>query len=592
MNSVVVVDDKDMMRDSIAATLRRAGMQVVTAASGTAALELIARDRPDAVVTDFKMPGMTGVELLEKIREIDTDLPVVLMTAFGTIGTAVEAMRLGAYDYITKPFEGDELLIAVKRAIQHGSVVRENALLRATAESIDGPRGGQDDRHCGLARLIGGSPAMRRVRQQAEAVAGSQGTVLISGESGSGKEVIARAIHETGPRAGAPFLAVNCAALSEALLESELFGHERGAFTGADRLRKGRFELAHGGTLLLDEVSEVSPQVQSKLLRVLQEREFERVGSSRTIGVDVRVIATSNRDLPQSVAEGSFRQDLFFRLNVLPIHMPAMRERLDDVPVLVEHFVNRIVAREGSPAIAIEPDAMELLCRYSWPGNVRELQNVCERAVVLLAARHRTGDASAIRIGRELVAPWLTMRSVSGSPSSGHSQHQTHANGGPGSYGKATAVSAFTNGMGHGLHGNGNGNGYANGNGNGHAYQPGSIGGGMVGSTAGANGGQVVQHGSGGGMYEAKPNGAGHTGHAGHSGHGTQGSGSNAGHLLTDESGRLIPLEQIEREAIIGALRRFNGHRQKTAKALGIGVRTLGLKLKKWKELELVEATL
>ncbi len=510
MHTVVIVDDKEMMRDSIAATLKRAGMNVLPAASGQAALDLIAKDRPDAVVTDFKMPGMTGVELLEKIREIDIDLPVVLMTAFGTIETAVEAMRLGAYDYITKPFEGDELLIAVKRAIQHASVVRENAVLRASVPAATGAR---HESRRGLSRLIGSSTAMRRVRQQVEAVAGSQGTVLICGESGSGKEVVARAIHESGPRCDGPFLAVNCAALSEGLLESELFGHERGAFTGADRLRKGRFELAHGGTLLLDEVSEVDPQVQSKLLRVLQEREFERVGSSQTIGVDVRVIATSNRDLPAEVATGSFRQDLFFRLNVLPVHMPAMRERLGDVAGLIEHFVEQFVGREGCSALRIEPDAMELMSRYAWPGNVREVQNVCERAVVLMAARQRSGDGSAGSIARELVAPWLTLRATP----------IAHANGN-GTVGSSMAM----NGM------------------------------------ASLNGAST--HAT---VFESKPAGA-----------------------FASDTGEPIPLEQLEREAIIQTLRRFNGHRQKTAKALGIGVRTLGLKLKKWKELQIVEATL
>ncbi len=534
MHKVVVVDDKEMMRDSIAATLRRAGMQVLPASGGEAALELIAKDRPDAVVTDFKMPGMTGVELLEKIREIDMDLPVVLMTAFGTIDSAVEAMRLGAYDYLTKPFEGDELLIAVKRAIRHASVVRENALLKA---SIQGGSGSSRAARSGLSRLIGSSSAMRRVRQQVEAVAGSQGTVLICGESGSGKEVVARAIHESGPRRDGPFLAVNCAALSEGLLESELFGHERGAFTGADRLRKGRFELAHGGTLLLDEVSEVSPQVQSKLLRVLQEREFERVGSSRTIGVDVRVIATSNRDLPAEVATGGFRQDLFFRLNVLPLHMPAMRERLDDVAGLVEYFIGQIIEREGCEAMTVEPEAIEQMSRYAWPGNVREVQNVCERAVVLMAARQRAGESGADRISRELVAPWLTLRAmpIQGAAhpmSNGRLPMQAIAGSRNGAPASAVYESKFARGMADAF-------------------------GGGAGSLIGDGSGGEPGGGGGGGEHDTP-----------------------------------IPLEQIEREAIIRTLRQFNGHRQKTAKALGIGVRTLGLKLKKWKELQIVEATL
>ncbi|CAN0564429.1 unnamed protein product, partial [Laminaria digitata] len=283
-------------------TLTRAGFTVRTACDARSALSEIASRRPDAVVTDLNMPGMTGIELAAQINALDDELPVILMTAFGTIETAVQAMKNGAYDFITKPFEGDELIISVKRAMQHASLIRENAVLKAGVSS--------GEQRCGLDRLVGESDAMRKVREQVRAVASSHGTVLITGESGVGKEVVARAVHDMSPRTGSPFLAVNCAALNESLLESELFGHEKGAFTGADKLRKGRFELANDGTLLLDEVSEVSPQIQAKLLRVLQERAFERVGSSTTIGVDVRIVATSNRDLPHAASMGEFRQDL------------------------------------------------------------------------------------------------------------------------------------------------------------------------------------------------------------------------------------------------------------------------------------------
>ena len=501
MSTILVVDDKEMMRDSVASSLKRAGFEVASAERGDSAIEQIARRRPDVVITDLKMPGMTGIELLAQIRAIDDELPVVLMTAFGTIETAVEAMRLGAFDYITKPFEGDELVITVKRAVSHGRVVRENALLRLGASTGQAtPASGQRPAgSSGLDRLIGRSSAMHRVRQQVEAVAGSQGTVLVSGESGSGKEVVARAIHEASTRAGRPFLAVNCAALSESLLESELFGHERGAFTGADKTRKGRFELADGGTLLLDEVSEVSPQVQAKLLRVLQERAFERVGSSVTIGVDVRVLATSNRDLPEAVASGQFRQDLFFRLNVLPIQVPPLRDRLDDVAGLVEHFVNALCERERCGQIEIERGAMELLASYRWPGNVRELQNVCERAVVLMAARARAGEPGARVLNRSMVEPWLLPSSrlaAEAERSSGH-EHNGRAS-----------------------------------------------------------------------LIEPKP------------------------FTALQANGDIRTLEEIEREAIVDTLHRFNGHRQKTASALGIGVRTLGLKLRKWKEMRLVEASL
>ncbi|MEL7473195.1 MAG: sigma-54 dependent transcriptional regulator [Planctomycetota bacterium] len=512
MSTVLVVDDKQMMRDSVASTLQRAGFAVVTAHDGALALELAAKRRPDAIVTDLKMPNMTGVELLEKIRELDDDLPVVLMTAFGAIESAVDAMRLGAYDYITKPFQGDELVISVKRALAHARVLRENAVLKATTDRSAASPEGVSVPGSGIDRIIGASPAMRRVKEQVHAVASSHGNVLICGESGSGKEVVARAIHELSPRAAAPFLAVNCAALSESLLESELFGHERGAFTGAESLRKGRFELADSGSLLLDEVSEVPGQIQAKLLRVLQERAFERVGSSLTIGVDVRVIATSNRQLPRSVANGDFRQDLFFRLNVLPIHLPPLRDRVEDVPSLAAHFVREIAGREGRGEIAFDADALELLMQYPWPGNVRELQNICERAVVLSGMGDRvgkvgTGDARSI--GRALIEPWL------GSAAQGDASLLA------GEVAQASASPA-------------------------------------------ASGFAEVRA-----VVETPP----------------------AEDALFPE-GEICPLEDLERRAIVEALRRFDGHRQKTARALGIGVRTLGLKLKKWKEQQLVEASL
>jgi DNA-binding NtrC family response regulator len=486
MRTVLVVDDKELMRDSVGATLQRAGFSIATADGAQAALDQIAQRRPDCVVTDMKMPGMTGCELLEKIRQIDDDLPVVMMTAFGTIETAVKAMKLGAFDYLTKPFEGDELIISVKRAIEHARILRENALLRAGS---DGARTqGNPGQLRGIDRLIGNSPAMRALREQVAAIAKSQGTVLVHGESGVGKEVVARALHESGPRGAGAFLAVNCAALSESLLESELFGHERGAFTGADKLRKGRFELADNGTLLLDEVSEVSPQLQAKLLRVLQERAFERVGSSITIGIDVRVIATTNRDLPAEIAKGGFRQDLFFRLNVLPVLVPPLRERTGDVAELAQHFVAQIAAREGRPAPSFDPGAMAALEAYHWPGNVRELQNICERAVVLTSAMGQT------RIDTALVTPWLT----------------------------------------------------------------GSV--------------PVAAPGAAGGVHiEPKPLRA---------------------EIMGDRGLVDATLEEIERETIVRTLHRFGGHRQKTAAALGIGVRTLGLKLKKWKQERLVAETL
>lgn len=495
MSNVLVVDDKEMLRDSVGVTLQRAGHTVLAASGGEAALEVIARKRPDAVVTDLKMPGMTGLELLEQIKAIDEDLPVILMTAFGTIETAVRAMNAGAFTYLTKPFEGDELLVAVKRAVEHARLKRDNEILRrsapegAEASSVAGTPSGASqatpaESRRGLDRLVGESEAMIEVKEQLAAVARSQGTVLIQGESGVGKEVIARAVHELSPRAGETFMALNCAALSSSLLESELFGHEKGAFTGAEKLRKGRFELAHGGTLLLDEISEISPQIQAKLLRVLQERVFERVGSSVSIGVDVRVLATTNRDLARSVEAGDFRQDLYFRLNVLPLHIPALREREEDVAALAAFFVERVCQREGLAKKHFADSAMHLMRSYPWPGNVRELQNICERAVVL--CRGET-------IGSDLVHPWLH------GPQPGRAQRSTRS------------VEIVTR----------------------PSVPPASV------------LGQGVR-----------------------------------------------PLEEIERQAIIETLERFNGHRQKTAEALGIGVRTLGLKLKKWKDAHLVSTTL
>lgn len=510
MSMVLVVDDKEMMRDSVGATLQRAGLGVLTAVDGAAAIEIIAKRRPDAVVTDLRMPGMTGIELLEKIREIDEDLPVVMMTAFGAVETAVQAIKLGAFDYLTKPFEGDELIVAVKRAIEHGRLVRENALLRRAGEGDGGGREGSKLR--GLDRLVGHSAAMRRVREQVMAVAESAGTVLVYGESGTGKEVVARAIHDLSPRTAEPFLAVNCAALSESLLESELFGHERGSFTGAEKLRKGRFELADRGTLLLDEISEVSTRVQAKLLRVLQERSFERVGASLAIGVDVRVVATSNRDLPKAVARGEFRQDLFFRLNVLPIHLPPLRDRLEDVPAIAEHFLGMIAEREARPGRRFDGEAMAVLMAYAWPGNVRELQNICERAAVL-----SKGEV----IGRELVEPWLPASSASsGLPTIPATPHLMAA---PANHDTSSMI-----------------------------------------------GGSVI--------VEAKAPAV----------MGSSGIVSGVGSVTV--LGR--PLEDIEREAIVMTLNQYRGHRQRAAQALGIGVRTLGLKLKKWKEAKLVEQTL
>src|SRR5688500_1898434 len=447
MARILVVDDQDMMRDSLAATLVREGHEVIAATDGAAAVSRLNGGRFDLMITDLKMPKMTGIELLAEAKKLRPEMPVVLMTAFATVSTAVEAMKLGAYDYIQKPFDGDEIKHLVDRTLEHNRLIRENQALRTMAE-INAPR-----------PLIGSGPAMTEVRKKIDLVARSNATVLIRGESGSGKEVVARAIHNASDRKERPMLAVNCAALSESLLESELFGHEKGAFTGADRLRRGRFELADGGSLLLDEISEIAPGLQAKLLRVLQESAFERVGSSLTQQVDVRIIATSNRDLEAAVDEGKFRQDLFYRLNVVPIDLPPLRDRVEDIPELCRHFLHQVARREQNAFRHIEPEAIRVMQKYPWPGNVRELQNIMERASVL--------ETAPGVIQAETIEPWLKIR------------------------GSTTAAAE---------------------------------------SLAGK------------------------------------------------------PLADIEKQVILSTLEQFKGHRIKTATALGIGVRTLGMKIKKWRE--------
>ena len=458
---ILVVDDKQMMRDSVGSTLQRAGFTVVVAADGDTALRMVAKHKPVAVVTDLKMPRMTGIELQDRLRQVDATLPVVLMTAYGSVNDAVAAMKQGAFDFIQKPFEGDQLLMVVRRAVEHRSLLQGNEVLRSNVRTLEEEPS-----------FVGNSPAMRHVAQQIRQIAHSHGTVLVCGESGTGKEVVARTIHAHSPRRNGILLCLNCAALSSNLLESELFGHEKGAFTGADQLRKGRFELADGGTLLLDEISEINPRLQAKLLRVLQEGQFERVGSSVTMDVDVRVIATTNRDLVRAVVRREFRQDLYYRLNVLPIQLPPLRDRADDIPLLAEHFLARMAQREGCEVKRFDEESLHLLRGYQWPGNVRELQNICERASVL-------SRGPGITAG--LIQPWLTLD------------------------------------------------------------------------------------------YAAVP--------AGEPG-------------VAEDSLVVRPLEDIERDQIIRTLGHFGGNRQQTAEALGIGVRTLGLKLKRWKQSNLVAQTL
>jgi DNA-binding NtrC family response regulator len=371
-SKILVVDDEANARTALAEILKQEGYGVETAADGFKALAKFAEFEPDLVLTDLKMPGMDGVELLRKVKEHDAETPVVVMTAFGAVETAVSAMRDGAADYLTKPLNTDELLIVLERALESLKLRRETAELR-----------GQLRERYSFDNIIGSSPEMQRVFKTVAQIAPSRATVLLTGDSGTGKELVAAAIHQHSPRAPGPFIRLHCAALAETLLESELFGHERGAYTGADRKREGRFEQANGGTLFLDEIGEIPLSIQVKLLRVLQEREFERVGGNQTLRVDVRVIAATNRDLKEMVAAGRFREDLFYRLNVINLHLPSLRQRPSDIPALAAHFLKRYAEENGKSVRTISDRALMQLANYAWPGNVRELENVIERAVVL-----------------------------------------------------------------------------------------------------------------------------------------------------------------------------------------------------------------
>ena len=447
MAHIAVVDDKEILRDSLATALTREDHTVTAFDDPVEALAQIKGQRFDAVLVDLKMPRMDGLTFIREVRSAGCEAPVVMMTAFASVSTAVEAMKLGAFDYLQKPFEADSMLMVVERALEHARLRRENEALRTSVDDLRRRR-----------ELVGSGAKMEGLRHELDRVAASHATVLVCGESGTGKELVASYIHQGSPRAQQAMLCLNCAALSANLLESELFGHERGAFTGADRARKGRFELADGGTLLLDEISEMALPLQAKLLRVLQEGEYERVGSSVTRRGNVRVIATTNRDLESWVAKKRFREDLFYRLNVLPIRVPPLRERAEDIEQLSKHFLQETRREEAVRAKGFTPAAMRLLCGYSWPGNVRELENLCRRAATL---------CSGEMIDADLIGPWLR----------------------------------------------------------------------------------------------------------------TDASQDEVGAL---REGRM--LEDMERQLITRTLTQFNGHRVKTAKALGMGVRTLGMKLKQWRE--------
>jgi len=371
---VLVVDDEPSARSGLEKLLRQEGYAVDVATDGQHALQVAADKPPDVVVTDLKMPKMDGIELLQKLRATYHDVPVIVVTAFGEVSTAVQAMRSGADDYLTKPVDFDALMLAIERSIERNNLKVEAAELRRQLREREGE---------GFEGLIGASPALQKVYRIARQVAGARATVLITGESGTGKGELARAIHNKSPRAGGPFVTLHCAALAESLLESELFGHERGSFTGADKRRAGRFEQANGGTLFLDEVGEIPPATQVKLLRVLQERTFERVGGNESIEVDVRLVAATNRDLAKDVQEGRFREDLYYRLNVVHIEMPPLRMRGGDVVLLADHFLRRFAIENKKRIDGFNDRARAKLLAHRWPGNVRELENAIERGVVL-----------------------------------------------------------------------------------------------------------------------------------------------------------------------------------------------------------------
>ncbi len=380
--STLIVEDGQSQREMLRDFLLSEGHNVAEAENGEKAIETVINNHFDLILLDYKMPGMDGLEVLKEIKHINPEIDVVIITAYGTIETAVEAIKVGAIDYITKPVELDELLILVNRVAERRQLIRENELLR---EEL-GKKGVTAD------KIVYKSPRMAEVINMAGRVAASRASVLIQGESGTGKELLARLIHQLSPRANKPIIVVNCVALHENLLESELFGHEKGSFTGATSRRIGRFEEADGGTLFLDEIGELTPAVQVKLLRFLQEREFQRLGSNTNIQVDVRVISATNRDLEVQVKEGTFREDLFYRLKVVTMSLPPLRERKEDLRILINHFIDKFSVENGKTIQGLTAEARDFLLKYDYPGNVRELVNILERAVVIARDKYITTD--------------------------------------------------------------------------------------------------------------------------------------------------------------------------------------------------------
>ncbi|WP_068467190.1 sigma-54-dependent transcriptional regulator [Candidatus Protochlamydia phocaeensis] len=381
IEKILVVDDELLMRNFLVEALKRKNIEAVAAENGEKAVKLLQDQAFDMVITDMKMPGLSGMDVLRKVKELSPRTLVIVITAFGTIENAVEAMKAGAFHYLIKPFSLESLLANIEKANQHVALVEENDYLR---EQVAGNRYARE--------VIAESPAMKQVLKDIERIAKSNANVFINGETGTGKEVIAHVIHYSSPRANQPFIKVNCAAVPETLVESEFFGHEKGAFTGASTKRLGRFELANGGSLLLDEITEIPLVLQAKLLRVTQEQEFERVGGSKPIKVDVRLISTSNRDMKEAIASKVLREDLYYRLNVVPIYLPPLRERREDIIPLAEHFMERMCRENHLERKRLSTEAQNKLLQYRWPGNVRELANVIERSIVMDPGKVIQGD--------------------------------------------------------------------------------------------------------------------------------------------------------------------------------------------------------
>jgi len=410
MAVILIIDDNDTIRDGLAVIVKKLGHDAVVAANGTAGVAAFKQRPADFVITDLKMDGLGGVDVLKQISAADPDVPIMIITGFGTVETAVEAMKLGAFDFVTKPIQAEVVKLKVERALELCAARRGRRKAEAMTEAL------RADVESRFAEMVGQSDKMAAVFRAIDKVAPSDTTVFIAGESGTGKELVARAIHRLSKRATGPFVKVNCGALTETLLESELFGHEKGAFTGAIKQKLGRFELADGGTLFLDEVGDVPPAMQVKLLRALQEQEFERVGGEQPVKVDVRVVSATNKDLDKEVASGRFRQDLYYRLHVVPVRLPSLRERREDIPVLCSHFITKLGPKTNPRVRAISDAALGRIMAYNWPGNVRELENAIEQALVfadgdeiapaaLPGFLHGGGDEDRLDVPREMSLP-------------------------------------------------------------------------------------------------------------------------------------------------------------------------------------------